>query len=86
MYTLVDKMYEYKTDLVSIVEDTEQKRFCPKTDRRHQLKVMKIPLTAGWQMVKWTRWNIGNGSSRYCHRYRESERPQICPQMEREIN
>ena len=25
-------MYQYQMDLVSIVEDTEQTRFCPQTD------------------------------------------------------
>ena len=30
---LLDKMLKYEMDLVSIVEDTEQTRFCPQTDR-----------------------------------------------------
>ena len=30
---LLDKVYEYEMDLVSIVEDTERTRFCPQMDR-----------------------------------------------------
>ena len=31
---LLDKMCKYEMDLMSIIEDTEQTRFCPQTDRR----------------------------------------------------
>ena len=31
---LLDKMCKYEMDPTSIVEDTEQTRFCPQTDRR----------------------------------------------------
>ena len=31
---LLDKMCKYEKDLMSIVEDTEQTRFCPQMDRR----------------------------------------------------
>ena len=31
---LLDKMYKYEMDLVSILEDTERTRFCPQMDRR----------------------------------------------------
>ena len=31
---MVDKMRKYKLDMASIVEDTEQKWFCPQTERR----------------------------------------------------
>ena len=46
---LLDKMYKYQMDLASIVEDTKQTRFCPKTDK----------LTYG----RMDRWTDGQGET-----------------------
>ena len=39
---LLDKMYKYEMDPMSIVEDTERTRFCPQTDRRTDGQTDKV--------------------------------------------
>ena len=53
----LDKMYKYEMDPASIVEDTEQTRFCPHTDGRTDGQTVKVkpvyPLQVrgGWGVI-----------------------------------
>ena len=45
---LLDKMCKYEMDLASIVEDTEQTRFCPQTDKVKPVYRSSTSLSEGY--------------------------------------